>query len=72
MYLYKTDNFLHIYHYLKSVSKVALLHRFYCIHADYYKQKIEAYMSHGQFLFVFFISQTGCQNFLVLEDSIQL
>ena len=30
MYLYKTDNFFHIYHYLKSVSKVALLHRFYC------------------------------------------
>ena len=24
MYLYKTDNFFHIYHYLKSVSKVAL------------------------------------------------
>ena len=31
MYLCKTDNFFHIYHYLKSVSKVALLHRFYCI-----------------------------------------
>ena len=31
MYLYKTDNFFHIYHYLKSVSKVALLRRFYCI-----------------------------------------
>ena len=31
IYLYKTDNFFHIYHYLKSVSKVALLHRFYCI-----------------------------------------
>ena len=31
MYLYKTDNFFHINHYLKSVSKVALLHRFYCI-----------------------------------------
>ena len=30
MYLYKTDNFFHINHYLKSVSKVALLHRFYC------------------------------------------
>ena len=30
MYLYKTDTFLHINHYLKSVSKVALLHRFYC------------------------------------------
>ena len=30
MYLYKTDNFNHINHYLKSVSKVALLHRFYC------------------------------------------
>ena len=29
MYLYKTDNFFHIYHYLKSVSMVALLHRFY-------------------------------------------
>ena len=29
MYLYKTDNFFHINHYLKSVSKVALLHRFY-------------------------------------------
>ena len=31
MYLYKTDNFFHINHYLKSVSKVALLHRFYCM-----------------------------------------
>ena len=30
MYLYKTDNFFHINHYSKSVSKVALLHRFYC------------------------------------------
>ena len=30
MYLYKTDNFFHINHYLKSVLKVALLHRFYC------------------------------------------
>ena len=30
MYLYKTDNFFHINHYLKSVSKVAFLHRFYC------------------------------------------
>ena len=30
MYLYKTDNFLHINHYLKSVSKVALLHRVHC------------------------------------------
>ena len=32
MHLYKTDNLFHINHYLKSVSKVALLHRFYCIH----------------------------------------
>ena len=30
MFLYKTDNFFIINHYLKSVSKVALLHRFYC------------------------------------------
>ena len=30
MYLYRIDNFFHINHYLKSVSKVALLHRFYC------------------------------------------
>ena len=30
MCLYNTDNFFHINHYLKSVSKVALLHRFYC------------------------------------------
>ena len=30
MYLYKTDNFFHINHYLKSVLKVALLHRFHC------------------------------------------
>ena len=31
MYLYKTDTFFfHIKHYLKSVSKVALLHRFHC------------------------------------------
>ena len=28
MYLYKTDNFFHINHYLKSVSKVALLQGF--------------------------------------------
>ena len=31
MYLYKTDNFFHINRYLKSVSKVAVLHRFYCM-----------------------------------------
>ena len=31
MYLYKTDNFFHINHCLKSVSKVAVLYRFYCI-----------------------------------------
>ena len=31
MYLYKTDNFFHINNCLKPVSKVALLHRFYCI-----------------------------------------
>ena len=30
MCLYETDNFFHINHYLKSVSNVALLHRFYC------------------------------------------
>ena len=30
MYLYKTDNFFHINCYLKSVSEVADLHRFYC------------------------------------------
>ena len=30
MYLYKTDNFFNINDYLKSVSKVALLHRFHC------------------------------------------
>ena len=30
MYIYKTDNFFHTNHYLKSISKVALLHRFYC------------------------------------------
>ena len=30
MYLYKTDNFFHLNHNLKSVLKVALLHRFYC------------------------------------------
>ena len=37
MYLYKTDNFFHINHYLKSVSKVALLHRFYCMAQSAYK-----------------------------------
>ena len=37
MYLYKTDNFFHINHYLKSVSKVALLHRFYCSKKKLYK-----------------------------------
>ena len=31
MYLYKTDNFFHINYCLKSVWKMALLHRFYCI-----------------------------------------
>ena len=30
MYLYKTDNFFHINHCLKSVLKVALLCRFHC------------------------------------------
>ena len=30
MYRYKTDNFFHINRYFKSVSKMALLHRFYC------------------------------------------
>ena len=30
MYLYKTENFFPINNYLKSVSKVALLHRFCC------------------------------------------
>ena len=30
MYFYKTDNFFHINRYLKSVLKVAVLHRFYC------------------------------------------
>ena len=30
MYLYKTDAFFHISHYLRSVSKVALLHRCHC------------------------------------------
>ena len=32
MYLYKTDNIFHINHYLKSVSKVAVLHWFYCMY----------------------------------------
>ena len=36
MYLYKTDNFFHIYHYLKSVSKVAFLHRFHCTCSSLY------------------------------------
>ena len=35
MYLYKTDNFIHINHYLKSFSKVALLHRFNCMAFDF-------------------------------------
>ena len=35
MYLYKTDNFFHINHYLKSVLKVALLHRFHCTSNEY-------------------------------------
>ena len=30
MYFYKTNNIFHINHYLKSVLKVAVLHRFYC------------------------------------------
>ena len=30
MYLFKTDTFFHINHYLKSVSKLALLHKFHC------------------------------------------
>ena len=34
MYLYKTDTFFHINHYLKSVSKVALLHRFHCTESE--------------------------------------
>ena len=40
LYLYKTDNFFHINHYLKSVSKVALLHRFCCIMISYSKSRI--------------------------------
>ena len=39
MYLYKTANFFHISHYLKAVSKVALLHRFYCTE----KKKIQTH-----------------------------
>ena len=35
MYLYKTDNFFHTNRFLKSVSKVALLHRFCCITVKY-------------------------------------
>ena len=31
MYVYTTENFFHINHYLKSVSKVALLHRLHFI-----------------------------------------
>ena len=31
IYLYKTDTFFHINHCLKSISKVALFHRFYCM-----------------------------------------
>ena len=37
MYLYKTDNFFHMNNCLKSVGKVALLHRFYCINRIYPK-----------------------------------
>ena len=34
MYLYKTDNFIHINHYFKSVWKAALLHKFHCSMQD--------------------------------------
>ena len=37
MYLYKTDNFNHINHDLKSIPKVALLHRFYCTQMEVLK-----------------------------------
>ena len=36
LYLYKTDNFFQINHYLKSISKVALLHRFHCKLPNYH------------------------------------
>ena len=36
MYLYKTDNFFHINHYLNSVSKVALLQTFQCTSYEYF------------------------------------
>ena len=39
MYLYKTDNFFHINHYLKSVSKVALLHRFTVLYSLCHRMK---------------------------------
>ena len=45
MYLCKTDNFFHINHYLKSVSKVALLHKFHCTFLLFIAQIIICHLS---------------------------
>ena len=52
MYLYKTDNFFHINHYLKSVSKVALLHRFYCIENIIGREKMIGWKIFHDFFFL--------------------
>ena len=53
MYLYKTDNFFHINHYLRSVWKVALLHRFYyrCMCIDIVEIWFD--IANGQILSIF-------------------
>ena len=52
MCLYKTDNFFHINHYLKSVSKVALLHRFYCIIASMWILPLYVFMEKSEKYYV--------------------
>ena len=56
MYLYKTDNFFHINNCLKSVWKVALLHRFYCtVFTKYWDKacKLQTQIRHCSMWYVF-------------------
>ena len=52
MYLYKTDNFFRINHYLKSVSNVALLHRFHCMWSEVLLTDDKCYMPKTHCLYV--------------------
>ena len=69
MYLYKTDNFFHINHYLKSASKVALLHRFYCTHLDQhsYPKVIKLFFSCSTQLSMKFVLQVNLKLLQILS-----